>query len=111
MHRWLFLLEFVSNLFLISAGHGCNVQLLRRLLQYTYQPFGNNAYFFLTAQLASKLKPLEETFTVGFSLLEVPVTEHFVARQEELAEIRKTLNRDGSRRTAVLHGLNRIGKT
>jgi len=44
-------------------------------------------------------------------LLEVPETEHFVARQEELAEIRKTLNSDGSRRMAVLHGLGGIGKT
>lgn len=48
---------------------------------------------------------------MGFSLLEVPVTEHFVARQEELAEIRKALNNDGSRRTAILHGLGGIGKT
>ena len=48
---------------------------------------------------------------MGFSLLEVPETEHFVARQEELAEIRKTLNSDDSRQTAVLHGLGGIGKT
>ena len=53
----------------------------------------------------------QETFTVGFSLSEIPETEHFVARQEELADIRKTLNSDGRRRTAVLHGLGGIGKT
>lgn len=53
----------------------------------------------------------EETFSVSFSLSEVSETEHFVARQEELAEIHKTLGSDGSRRTVVLHGLGGIGKT
>jgi hypothetical protein len=53
----------------------------------------------------------EETFSVGFSLSEVSETEHFVARQEELAEIHKTLSGDGSRLTVVLHGLGGIGKT
>jgi hypothetical protein len=53
----------------------------------------------------------EETFTVGFSLLEVPETDHFVARQEELTNIHKVLGGDGSRRTVVLHGLGGIGKT
>ena len=52
-----------------------------------------------------------ETFSLGFSLLEVPETEHFVARREELDEIHKTLSGDGNRRTAVLHGLGGIGKT
>jgi hypothetical protein len=111
MHRWLFLLEYVSNLCLTSARQGCNVQLLRRLLQYIYQPSWNNAYPSLAAQWASKLKPVEETFTVSFSLLEVPETEHFVARQEELTEIHETLSDDGSGRTVVLHGLGGIGKT
>lgn len=53
----------------------------------------------------------EETFSVSFSLSEVSETEHFVARQEELAQIHKTLSGDGSRRTVVLHGLGGIGKT
>jgi hypothetical protein len=53
----------------------------------------------------------EESFSVGFSLLEVPETEHFVPRQEELMEIHKTLSGDGNRRTVVLHGLGGIGKT
>ena len=52
-----------------------------------------------------------ETFSVGFSLLEAPETEHFVARREELGEIHKTLSGGGNRRTAVLHGLGGIGKT
>ena len=39
------------------------------------------------------------------------MTEHFVARQDELSEIHKILNGDDSRRTAVLHGLGGIGKT
>jgi ATP/maltotriose-dependent transcriptional regulator MalT len=34
-----------------------------------------------------------------------------VAREEELAEIHTKLSGDGSRRTAVLHGLGGIGKT
>ena len=48
---------------------------------------------------------------MSFSLLEIPVIEYFVARQEELIEIREALNKDGSRRTTVLHGLGGIGKT
>jgi ATP/maltotriose-dependent transcriptional regulator MalT len=53
----------------------------------------------------------DETFSVDFSLSEVPETEHFVARQEELTEIHKTLGGDGTRSTVVLHGLGGIGKT
>jgi hypothetical protein len=34
-----------------------------------------------------------------------------VAREDELGEIHKALSGDGSRRTAVLHGLGGIGKT
>src|SRR3984957_7309453 len=52
-----------------------------------------------------------EDFSVTFSLSDVPEIEHFVAREEELAEIHKTLRGDGSRRTVVLHGLGGIGKT
>ena len=53
----------------------------------------------------------EETFSVTFSLVEALETEHFVARQEEVSEIHKIFSGDGSRRTAVLHGLGGIGKT
>ncbi|KAN0077448.1 HET domain containing protein [Elaphomyces granulatus] len=52
-----------------------------------------------------------EDFSVTFSLSDIPETEHFVAREEELAEIHRTLRGDGSRRTVVLHGLGGIGKT
>ncbi|KAN0084763.1 HET domain containing protein [Elaphomyces granulatus] len=52
-----------------------------------------------------------EDFAVAFSLSNVPEIEHFVAREEELAEIYRTLRGDGSRRTVVLHGLGGIGKT
>ena len=52
-----------------------------------------------------------EDFSVAFSLSDVSEIEHFVAREEELAEMRKTLSGDGSRRTIVLHGLGGIGKT
>ncbi|KAN0075779.1 HET domain containing protein [Elaphomyces granulatus] len=52
-----------------------------------------------------------EDFSVTFGLSDFPEIEHFVAREEELAEIHRTLHRDGSRRTVVLHGLGGIGKT
>ena len=39
----------------------------------------------------------EESFFVTFSLIEVPETEHFVARQEKLSEIHKTLGGDSNR--------------
>ena len=52
-----------------------------------------------------------EDFSVAFSLSDVPEIEHFVAREEELAEIHRTLCGDGSRRTVVLYGLGGIGKT
>ena len=46
-----------------------------------------------------------------FSLSNVSEIDHFVAREEELAEMHRKLNSDGSRRTIVLHGLGGIGKT
>jgi hypothetical protein len=52
-----------------------------------------------------------EDFSVTFSLSDVADIEHFVAREEELAEIHVSLRGDGSRRTVVLHGLGGIGKT
>ncbi|KAN0067790.1 TPR-like protein [Elaphomyces granulatus] len=52
-----------------------------------------------------------EDFSVAFSLSNVSETEQFVAREEELAEIHRTLRGDGSRRIVVLHGLGGIGKT
>jgi AAA+ ATPase superfamily predicted ATPase len=48
---------------------------------------------------------------VAFSLSDVSEIEHFVAREEELTEMHKTLSSDGSRRTIVLHSLRGIGKT
>ena len=50
-------------------------------------------------------------FSVSFSLADVAETDHFVARETELAQIRNILCGDGSRRIAVLHGLGGIGKT
>jgi hypothetical protein len=50
-------------------------------------------------------------FSVAFSLFDVSEIEHFVAREEELAEMHKTLSSDGSRRTIVLYSLGGIGKT
>jgi hypothetical protein len=48
---------------------------------------------------------------VAFSLSNVSEVNHFVAREEELAEMHNELSSDGSRRTVVLHGLGGIGKT
>ena len=48
---------------------------------------------------------------VAFSLSNVSEVNHFVAREEELAEMHKKLSSDCSRRTVVLHGLGGIGKT
>ena len=64
----------------------------------------------MTNQRAARINS-KESFTVSFSLSEAPETEHFVARQEELAEMHKALGGDSGRRTAVLHGLGGIGKT
>ena len=52
-----------------------------------------------------------EDFSVVFSLPYASEIEQFVAREEELAEIDRTLRGDGSRRIVVLHGLGGIGKT
>jgi hypothetical protein len=53
----------------------------------------------------------EETFSVSFSLSEVAETQHFVARENELAEVHQALSIDDPRRMVVLHGLGGIGKT
>jgi hypothetical protein len=50
-------------------------------------------------------------FDIVFSLSEVNAVEHFVAREEELTQIRKELTRGSGRRTAVIHGLGGMGKT
>lgn len=46
-----------------------------------------------------------------FSLANVPAIQHFVARENELLELQKSLVGDGTRHVAVLHGLGGIGKT
>ncbi|KAH7016085.1 kinesin light chain 1 [Microdochium trichocladiopsis] len=50
-------------------------------------------------------------FQISFSMSGVPETLHFVARDREVAEMRRMLCSDGSRCTVVLHGLGGIGKT
>ncbi|KAI1108081.1 kinesin light chain [Nemania sp. NC0429] len=52
-----------------------------------------------------------EEFSLPFSLHGVPEIEHFVAREQELTEMRDALRSDGSRRAVVLHGLGGMGKT
>jgi hypothetical protein len=51
-----------------------------------------------------------EDFSVAFSLSDVLTIKHFVAKEDKLSKIHKTLKGDGSRRTVVLHGLGGIGK-
>jgi ATP/maltotriose-dependent transcriptional regulator MalT len=60
----------------------------------------------LTARINSK-----ESFSIVLSLSEVSETEHFVAREEELAEMHKALSEGSGRRAVTLHGLGGIGKT
>jgi hypothetical protein len=63
------------------------------------------------SELLTRIGANCENFSIPFSLSTVSEIEHFVARKEELENIRKTLSSDGSRRTVVLHGLGGIGKT
>jgi hypothetical protein len=52
-----------------------------------------------------------DQFTIGFDLQAVPEAAQFVAREAELAEMRRQLHGHKSRSTVVLHGLGGIGKT
>lgn len=51
------------------------------------------------------------SFAVQFSVPEVLRVDHFVGRSEELDAIHRELEHDGSRKTAVVHGLGGMGKT
>jgi len=53
----------------------------------------------------------EESFSIVFSLSEVAETEHFVAREQELAAMHKALGEGTGRRAVTLYGLGGIGKT
>ncbi|KAH4334341.1 hypothetical protein HBH98_243290 [Parastagonospora nodorum] len=60
---------------------------------------------------AVRSKELVTSFAVRPSVLEASRVEHFVGRDEELDEMHKTLQHDGTRKTAVVHGLGGMGKT
>jgi hypothetical protein len=62
-------------------------------------------------KLLTRIGAKREDYSVAFSLSNVSEIEDFVAREEELAEIHRTLRSDGSRHIVVLHGLGGIGKT
>ena len=47
----------------------------------------------------------KESFSLTFSLSEVSETGHFVARQEELDTMHKTLSDGTGRQAVTLHGL------
>ncbi|KAF2679629.1 hypothetical protein K458DRAFT_115480 [Lentithecium fluviatile CBS 122367] len=53
----------------------------------------------------------EQSFSVVFSLSEASETNHFVARQAELAAMHEALSRGAGRQAVTLHGLGGIGKT
>jgi hypothetical protein len=65
----------------------------------------------ISRKLLTRAGIKREDFSVAFSLSNISDAEHFVAREEELAEMHTKLSGDGSRRTVVLHGLGGIGKT
>ena len=52
-----------------------------------------------------------DQFTVGFDLSAIPEAAQFVARENELAEMRRLLHGHKSRSAVILHGLGGIGKT
>jgi NB-ARC domain-containing protein len=63
-------------------------------------------------KLLTRIGAKREDYSVAFSLSNVSEIEDFVAREEELAEIHRTLRGDScNRRIVVLHGLGGIGKT
>jgi Cdc6-like AAA superfamily ATPase len=67
-----------------------------------------NIYFKVSQML---IATGSEEFLVSFSLADVTETEQFVAREDELKQMHNILCGDGTRKTAVLHGLGGIGKT
>jgi hypothetical protein len=63
-----------------------------------------------TPSLARSNKSVR-SFTVQPSVSKVSRVEHFVGREEHITEICEALQYDGSRKTAVVHGLGGMGKT
>jgi hypothetical protein len=51
------------------------------------------------------------SFAVQSSVPEVSRVDHFIGPSEELDAIHRELEHDGSRKTAVVHGLGGMGKT
>ncbi|KXJ85417.1 P-loop containing nucleoside triphosphate hydrolase protein, partial [Microdochium bolleyi] len=70
-----------------------------------------NAQKRLREEVQKSVKGAHHNFLISFSLSGIPETPHFVARDAEVAEMRRILCSDGSRRIVVLHGLGGIGKT
>src|SRR5947207_2637738 len=52
-----------------------------------------------------------DQFAVGFDLSTIPEAAQFIARENELAEMRRLLHGHKSRSAVVLHGLGGIRKT
>ncbi|KAI1317244.1 hypothetical protein F5Y16DRAFT_392874 [Xylariaceae sp. FL0255] len=62
-------------------------------------------------RLREEITKSQKDFSIPFSLYGVPEIEYFVAREQELAEMRNALTSDGSRGVVILHGLGGMGKT
>lgn len=62
------------------------------------------------ASLARSNKSVR-SFTVQPSVSKVSRVEHFVGREENITKVCEALQYDGSRKTAVVHGLGGMGKT
>jgi hypothetical protein len=62
-------------------------------------------------KLLTRIEIRHKDFLVAFSLSNVSKIKHFVAKEEELVEMHKTLSSDSSYYTIVLHSLKGIGKT
>ncbi|KAJ6125811.1 hypothetical protein N7471_010304 [Penicillium samsonianum] len=60
---------------------------------------------------AARINDTTETFTVNFSIPEVPETGCFAGREEEITQMSEHIQSGRHRKTIVLHGLSGIGKT
>lgn len=79
-----------------------------RVGTWTTSTIRDCSYFYINARLE---KNDNEAFSIVFSLSGASKTEHFVAREEELAQIDQVLRSGDGRQAVTIHGLGGIGKT
>jgi hypothetical protein len=83
---------------------------LRRLLEEIGKAIKSRLFSFIIRKLLTRAGIKRKDFSVAFSLSNISNAEHFVAREEELAEMHTKLSGDGSLQIVILHGLGGIGK-